>query len=261
MSKKSSQDNVTNLTSAIDALRRKCEAWEINIYKSSNDELYSILQKCHLFLENLRSAPKMRNAFTKALEGLGIEVRGNTSLELKVVKAVFGKENKRIHAYVRLLKTAKKDLPKGTSLSDWIFEEGGVEEIRRKPKDGPTPTEKAKLNRERAERTLCDVDPIGKHFDPDDSLQPVSDGDYPFSVALVRVDANGKAAVVFGSNKTTLVRAVLTEAGSALKLRQDQEQTESKHTEKRKKRDEVLEKEDAPKDEKASWAFLLEEAA
>ncbi|MCR9257684.1 MAG: hypothetical protein NXI16_16490 [Alphaproteobacteria bacterium] len=263
MTKAQTQYNVTNLTAAINALRKQCQAWELGVFRTSNDELYAILQKCHLFLENLRSAPEMRSSFTKALAGLGIQTRGNTSLELKVVKAVFGKENKRIHAYVRLLQAAKKDLPKGKPLSDWIVEHGGVEEIRRKPKGGPTPAERAKSNREHAEQSLVNIDPVGSRFDPDDSLQPDSDSDYPFSVALVRVDSDGKAAVVFGTNKTTLVRAVLSEAGAKLKVREGFEKTTSKYAEKRKQRDDVLEQDDEADDDQPSWNFrdFTEEAA
>ncbi|MBO9422369.1 hypothetical protein J7481_22855 [Labrenzia sp. R4_2] len=246
MSKLETKNDVAGISDSISTLRQRCQIWEAGLYRSSNEELYSILEQCHLFLESLRTASQMRKAFSKALTSLGIDVRSDTSLELKVVKAIFGKENTRVHAYVRLLRIAKTDLPKGKTLSDWIVEQGGVEEIRRKPKIGPTAAEIAKQRREVAEQRLYDVETIGTRFDPEDSLKPDPDGDYPFSVALVRVDSDCKAGVVFGSNKTTLIAAVLAEAGARLEDTADQQEVVSKHTEKRIKRDQVLSRADVP---------------
>lgn len=60
---------------------------------------------------------------------------------------------------------------------------------------------------------LADSEGISNRFDPADSLQPSNEGDYEYSVALDRINPNGKAVVVFGTNKNALVKAVLTEAG------------------------------------------------
>ncbi|SDF82252.1 hypothetical protein [Thalassobaculum litoreum] len=216
MSKSTLQTDAAAFAREIRALQKQRKTWEDGLFKSSNKELYSILERCHTVLQQLREDRKLRKALTKALDDLGIPSRSNTSPELKVVRSVFGSENNRIYAYVRVLQTAKADLPNDQKFSDWIEEHGGVEEIRRKPKDGPSAAELAKRHRELAEERLFSETLISPRFTPDDSLQPAPDGDYAFSVALVRIEPDGKAGIIFGSGKTTLVRAVLSEAGKRL---------------------------------------------
>jgi len=55
------------------------------------------------------------------------------------------------------------------------------------------------------------------------------------------VDADGKASLVFGTNKNALVKAVITEAGKTLAERKAEDDEQSKHSKKRNKRDAVLE--------------------
>lgn len=244
MSKAQTQFNTSSLSTAVNALRQQCEEWETGAFKSSNEQLYAILQKCHMLLCHLRSAMELRKAFNALLSNMGIQYRSNTSLELKVVKAAFGKENNRIHAYARVLEFAKTDLPTGMNLPEWITQQGGVEEIRRKPKDGPTPAEKAKIRRELAEAALSNIDPISERFDPDDSLKQPSESVYEFSVALVRLEKDGKATIVYGTNKTRLIQAVLADAGANLSEKTIQQEITSKQTRKRQERDAVLDADD-----------------
>lgn len=214
--------------------------WQEGAFKRSNEQLYEILEGCHKLLVQLRASTKLRKKLNDALEAGGFTVRSNTSLEVKVVRAVFGEENNRTFAYARVLQLAKNELPKGWTLTEWIEDQGGVEEVRRKPKNGPSAADKAKLHRAKAEAVLADADAIGPRFKPSDSLQPLEDGDYDFSVALVRVDKDGKAAIVFGCNNNALVKAVLTEAGKQIADQEEQEEPASKHTTKRNRRDEIL---------------------
>src|SRR6056297_39645 len=241
-SKKSeARANVEMLSAALQRLHDKRTTWQNGTYKRSNDELYGILAECHTLLVQLRGEIKLRKKLNDAIEAAGYTVRSNTSIELKVVRAVFGVENKRIQAYVRVLQLAKTDMPKGWTLPEWIEEHGGIEEVRRKPKEGPTEAERAKQYREYAEAKLANAEHIGKRFAPDDSLQPDDGGDYAYTVALVRVDADGKASLVFGTNKNALVKAVITEAGKTLAARKAEDDEQSKHSTKRKKRDALLE--------------------
>lgn len=232
--------NADRLIAVIQELQKNRKAWEEGAYKTSNDQLYAILAQCHVVLEQLRGSQKLRKAFTKSLERLGFQLRTNTSLELKVMRSVFDKENNRIYAYVRVLQIAKSDLPKDQEFAEWIGDNGGIEEIRRTPKEGPTAAEKARMQRELAEAQLSSSTPIADAFDPHDSLQPNADGDYEFSVALVRVGADGKAALVFGSNKDVLVKAMLTEAGKQIEATQEQEAQVEGERSKREQRDDFI---------------------
>lgn len=242
--KSATKANIDLMSAEISRLHTKRSAWENGAYKRSNELLYELLAECHTLLVQLRGEIKLRKKLNSAIEAAGFKVRSNTSLELKVVRAVFGVENNRSQAYVRVLQLAKKEMPKGWTLPEWIEEQGGVEEVRRKPKEGPSAADKAKQFRELAEEKLANAAHIGKRFLPHDSLQPDDSGDYNYSIALVRTDADGKASLVFGTNKNALVKAVLTEAGQQLAQRNSDEHEQSKHTKKLKARDEVLAAED-----------------
>ena len=239
--KSEAKANVDMLSAALRRLHDKRTSWQNGVYKRSNDELYGILAECHTLLVQLRGEVKLRKKLNEAIEAAGYKVRSNTSIELKVVRAVFGVENKRIEAYVRVLQLAKAEMPKGWTLPEWIEEHGGIEEVRRKPKAGPSAADRAKQYRELAEAKLPNAKKIAARFKPDNSLQPDDGGDYAYSVALVRVDADGKASLVFGTNKNALVKAVITEAGKTLAERKAEDDKKTKHSKKRKKRDAVLE--------------------
>ena len=238
--KSEAKANTDMLSAALQRLHDKRTTWQNGAYKRSNDELYGILAECHTLLVQLRGEVKLRKKLNAALEKMGCKVRSNTSIELKVVRAVFGIENKRTHAYVRVLQLAKTEMPKDWTLQEWIEDHGGIEEVRRKPKSGPSAADRAKQYRELAEAKLPNAKTIGTRFKPDNSLQPDDGGDYAYSVALVRVDADGKASLVFGTNKNALVKAVITEAGKQLSERKQKQATVSKHSAKRKQRDAVL---------------------
>jgi hypothetical protein len=232
--------NVDMMAKQLQRMHANRAAWEEGAFKTSNEQLYAVLADCHTFLVQLRSSVKLRKKLSAALEAAGYPMRSNTSIELKVVRAVFGIENNRIYAYARVLQFAKKDMPKDWTLPEWIEEHGGIEEVRRKPVQGQTAAEKAKQHRELADEVFADSDGISKKFEPSDSLQPSDDGDYAYSVALVRINANGKAVLVFGTNKNALVKAVLTEAGQKISADAAQQETVSKHSAKRQNRDAVL---------------------
>ena len=175
--KSKAKSNIDMIATDLKRLHNKRSEWEDGVYKRSNEQLYAILAECQALLVKLRGDLKLRKKLNKAIEAAGFKVRSNTSLELKVVRAVFGVENKRIQVYVRVLQLAKKDMPTHWALAEWIEEHGGIEEVRRKPKSGPSAADKAKQYRSLAERQLSNVDNIGKRFVPNDSLQPDESGD------------------------------------------------------------------------------------
>lgn len=238
--KSSAKANNDMLRDEIQRLYEKRVIWQEGAYKRSNEALYEVLEGCHEVLNQLRSDLKLRKKLNKALEDAGFTVRSNTSIELKVVRAVFGVENNRTQAYTRVLQLAKKDVRQGWTLTEWIEERGGVEEVRRTPKVGPTLAEKAEKNRIHAEEVLANINATVPRFKAIKSLQPAEGGDYQFSVALVRVDSDGKAAIVFGTNKNALVKSVLTEAGKDLAEQEELTKVPTKQSTKRKSRDEVL---------------------
>jgi hypothetical protein len=236
-------DRAATLVAQVDTLAKKREKWEAGAFKASNDQLYDILAECHKMLQTLSGNSGLKKAFDTALKDAGYKFRSNTSWELKVVKAVFGEENNRHYAYVRALKIARDDqggVPSGKTFQSWVRDNGGIEEIRIKPKGGLSQADKAQLAREKADEHFATASVIGSRFDPDSSLQPAHNEDFRFSVALVRVDSDGKAGIVFGTNKAAVVRTVLKVAGDALTKKQEQEAPAKAERTKQEKRDAIL---------------------
>ena len=123
--KSATKANIDMMSAELARLHHKRSEWENGAYKRSNEQLYELLAECHTLLVQLRGEVKLRKKLNKAIEAAGFTVRSNTSLELKVVRAVFGVENNRIQAYVRVLQLAKKEMPKDWTLPEWIEEQGG----------------------------------------------------------------------------------------------------------------------------------------
>lgn len=234
--------NIAAIGAQLTSLSDKRSMWEAGSYKQSNDELYDILNGCYTLLIQLRGETKLRKLLNKALEAKGFPVQSNTSLELKVVRAVFGTNGNRAYGYVRVLQVAAAEMPHSMTLAEFIEDRGGIEEIRRTPKSGITAADKAKQQRELAEKVLSDTTDVSGFVKLDDSLQPAKDSAFDFSVALIRKDKNGQGSIVFGSGKESLVKAILTEAGKVIGEREEIAATHSKHTAARKNRDDVLDK-------------------
>lgn len=243
MSKSTSETNpsIAAISAQLTSLSNKRSMWEAGSYKQSNDELYDILNGCYTLLLQLRGKTKLRKRLNAALEATGFPVQSNTSLELKVVRAVFGTNGNRAYGYVRVLQVAA-EMPHGMTLPEFIEDRGGIEEIRRTPKSGITSADKAKQQRELAEQVLSDTTDVSGFVKLDDSLQPAKDSAFDFSVALIRKDKNGEGSIVFGSGKESLVKAILTEAGKVIGEREEIAATQSKHTAARKNRDDVIDK-------------------
>ncbi|MFN3226625.1 MAG: hypothetical protein ACE360_10305 [Hyphomicrobiales bacterium] len=258
--KVTNSDRAKQLVAKIDALSKKRQNWEVGAFKASNDELYDILAVCDNILRTLSGNVGLKKAVDTALKDAGHSFRSNTSWELKVIKAVFGEENKRHYAYVRALKIArdkKSGVPSGTTFQDWVRDNGGIEELRVQPKDGPSVAEKAQIARDKADEYFSKAPVLGDRFDPDNSLQPSDDEDLIYSVALVRVDSDGKAGVVFGTNKAAIVRAVLKVAGDTLIDAQDKQDPIDHEREMEDLRETILAQSDEDFDEGDSNADAL----
>ncbi|MBO6676574.1 MAG: hypothetical protein JJ908_14120 [Rhizobiales bacterium] len=205
MTKLKSNTNISQLI----AKRKK---WEGGTFKASNDELYDLLGDCYDYGVHLRSNRAAIRQLKEYLQAEGYTVKANTSLETQIVRAVFGDMCKRQMAYVKVLNVARFEKPSDQSMSVFVYERGGIEEIRRTPANG-----EARLTPERcrelAEQELSNSKPICNAFKGNDRLKPSSDSTNAFAVALVRQEANGKMSIVYGSAKISLVNTVLAVAG------------------------------------------------
>jgi len=216
------QEAFNGLVEQINALVEKRVRWEQGTYAASNTELYGILGNClDLFIEVKKSydLPKGVNSL---LDVFGIKYNSATSLELKLVRLVFASKDNaehignRLFGYARVIRVASEAKQTSATLSQFIADNHGIEEIRRANKDGVTAAEKQKQQADLARIELIEPrdDELFQNFEMPDQLQPL-DGEH-FSLALVRKNADGTGSIVFGTNNGAAVSTVLSIAGKSL---------------------------------------------
>lgn len=126
------------------------EAWEQTAYRTSNEQLYGLLQRCYGLYKAMEGASPEASALRAGLrdyinlKGLSGSFTKTSHTITKIVKCVFGSERRRINAYSTVLRTA---LAKGVGVMDvaaFIQQAGGVEEIRlAKSPNAMSPKQKA----------------------------------------------------------------------------------------------------------------------
>jgi hypothetical protein len=123
-----------NVRNHFEQLTFEREAWENNALRTSNEQLYAILQKCYqtykaMSCDSLEAAA-LRSGLKDYINTKGLQFKSGTHTLVKIVKCVFGNDRRRVSAYGIVLRTA---LAKNISMMDipaFIRENGGVEEIR-----------------------------------------------------------------------------------------------------------------------------------
>ena len=105
------------LERTLDQISAARAAWEEGKLKASNDELYAILERCFAVFAEMKDDTAKRRALNSLLTDRNMKPRTSTSLGLKVIRYVFGKEGNREMAYSRLLAIAydlKCHIPEGS---------------------------------------------------------------------------------------------------------------------------------------------------
>ena len=215
------RNTAPTLTSVIDEMIANRIKWQEGTYAASNAELYALLGDClELFNKAKDAKTGLAKAITEQLDERGIAYNSSTSLALKIVRLVFcapGMEEKIVHRafiYAKVLKIASDAGQTGDTLSKYITDNHGIDEIRRANKDGLTEAQKSKLNQDYAETVLSDSVSL-VDIDLVDALQP-NDGEQ-FSLALIRRNADGTGSIVFGTPNVAAIKTVLALAGGELK--------------------------------------------
>lgn len=130
----------------LDQMETKRIAWEVGAYRKSNYELYGILAQCLHYsqkLENIEDAKKRTAVLDDFCKTRGYTVTNDTPTATKVIRAVFGKvDRRRTSTYSLVVRAALEKKVKAEDMADWIDKNGGVEEIRLGGKDDQlTPAE------------------------------------------------------------------------------------------------------------------------
>jgi len=203
------------LNTTLAALTAQREAWENGSYKQANAELYAILEQCAEVYEQLKDDKANARAFNALAEELGIKFNKGTSLALKIVRVVFGQERSREHAYARVLKLWHVEHGEAQTLTNFVIEHGGIENVRRTAGGKQASKLTADDYKEIAANALT-----GEHalatFGLQNYMLQDDENDTDYLVALVRCDGKGNGKIVFGSNKRALVFNALAVMGKEL---------------------------------------------
>lgn len=216
MATKTNKITAALIKQKLNALYDARVVWENGVYKTSNDELYNLLDKCLVLFKELTGERSLIKELNELLEARGAKLTNGTSLATKIVRYVFdGCSAERSYTYARVLTVANAEKDDKVSMRSFVTSRNGVEAIRKAPKDGSlSAAQKAKNNVDRAEKHYADAKALTASFTSNDAgLQPNSEVANDFALALVRKNKDGSLSIVFGTNNKTLVDQVLAAAG------------------------------------------------
>ena len=209
-----------DLNTQLDSLCKVREEWELGAYKTSNDQLYEILARCLDIYQQLRNDIKQRAEFKVRLDALKaqdlIKFNESTNLPTRIVRYIFRNSGKRSFAYAKALILATEEDIDSLGLAAWINKNNGVEQLRRRDKDGIRPCMREANFRTIAAAKFAESTSLLGSLRATDVLQPNPDSDHEFSVALLRKEADGTMSIVHGSNNAALVNRFLALAGKKL---------------------------------------------
>lgn len=118
---------------SLQAMENKRTQWQNNAFRTSNQQLYSVLADCLSYGAPLEvSAAKQRaNELQAFLKERKLVVKRESPLMTRIVKAVFGDvDRRRISTYSLVLRSAQKEGVLPSALADWIEQRGGIQEVR-----------------------------------------------------------------------------------------------------------------------------------
>jgi hypothetical protein len=205
----------TELQNTLTTLVAQREHWEHGVYKQANAELYAILEQCAGIYAQLKEDKAHARAFNALADELGIKFNKGTSLALKIVRVVFGQESNREYAYARVLKVWFDEHSDAQTLTNFVIERGGIENVRRTASNTQANKLKADDYRDIAANALTGENALVT-FGLHNYMLSDSENDTDYMVALVHCDKNGNGKIVYGSNKRALVDNALAVIGKEL---------------------------------------------
>lgn len=133
---------------SIEQLVIERETWENTVYRTSNDMLYGLLQKCYALYKRMEGmsaeAVTLRENLTSYINLKGIKCVKSSHTIVKIIKCVFGDDRRRASAYGIVLRAALSEKIAVDAVPSYIRNKGGVEEIRlAKSPNAMTPKQKA----------------------------------------------------------------------------------------------------------------------
>jgi hypothetical protein len=206
----------TDIHKRLDAMHTARVTWEEGTLRASNDELYVILEGVFAMYAELKAEVGKRRAFAALLTDLEVKTQANTSLALKVIRYVFGTQGRREDAYARVVAIAHDMKGPDQSFTSYVQECGGLEEVRRVPMSNKASAMSKDDFKKLALEGLIEVQVGVSTFDLPTFIQPNTDYEEDYAVALVRCNDNGTGTIVYGCNEAGIIDAVLVSSGKDL---------------------------------------------
>ena len=122
----------------IENLVNERQQWQEAVYKTSNDMLYGLLQRCYGLYwtmcdntaDGKADGKAAREGFALYLERNKLAFKKGTHTLTMIVRCVFGTDRRRVSAYSIVLRRALADGTLPLDLPAFIRNAGGVEEVR-----------------------------------------------------------------------------------------------------------------------------------
>lgn len=126
--------NFEKRAESLKMIEAKRMEWESNAYRTSNQQLYSVLADCYYYayMKLDKKLAKQREwEIAQLLKIRNYIVKRDSPLITRVVKAVFGNiDRRRISTYSLVLRAAKIANVSADDIPAWIEAQGGIQEIR-----------------------------------------------------------------------------------------------------------------------------------
>jgi hypothetical protein len=183
--------------------------WEQNAFKTSNDLLYSLLQRCYGYYVTMcddnADGQAARDALNEYIVKNKFEFKKSTHNITKIVKCVFGADRRRVSAYSIALRTAFTNKIKPFDVVQFIIDNGGVEEIRlAKSTTALSPAEKI----ERASASVSAT--VLFKFKSNDVSMSLDTSNIGKQIVLIATQgANGEVCINAVINNETAVKTAL----------------------------------------------------
>jgi hypothetical protein len=129
-----SAQSTTSMRQHFEQLAAERLAWQDNAFRTSNEQLYVILQKCYQTYKAMGGdsveAIALRDGFKDYINTTGVKFKKSTHTIAKIVQCVFGQDRRRVSAYSIVLRTALDEKIGVFEFPAFVRGKGGVEEIR-----------------------------------------------------------------------------------------------------------------------------------
>ncbi|HUV69216.1 MAG TPA: hypothetical protein VMW15_06100 [Terracidiphilus sp.] len=125
---------IVDVSAVLSSIASERENWEASAYKTSNQMLYGILQRCYE-LDGKLTLPSEHIKLNDYCLERGIRSPKGTKTIAKIVKCVFPIDRRRVCTYVNALRAAKQQHVNAAEVATWLEDNGGVTQIGLKRSD------------------------------------------------------------------------------------------------------------------------------